>query len=833
MSLFSAFSVSASGMAAQRARAELLVENLANAETTRTPEGGPYRRKDAVFAPAASRHPSPIASFEIALCQRRRRGGRNQSWTRAIPKGAICPAIRTPTRTVTSAFPRINPAEDMVDLMGASRGYQANVAAISRGQRHDSMRSIDLVQVEHGVNYRHRPFLPIRHPAFAAIASPIDIARRGRCRRKQRFQIVLARRDRAAWSRLQQRRQSEPWNSFLSGDGEELHTVVLATQRADWHSTCSCRCATRWFRLIRKSCGCRCSIADPSDPWINSKTLRELSRCVRCQHRLAGRMLVVRPVCIGFSQWQREAGFPPAVHRPGRRKTPRRGAEAEGKRRRVPALAKTARPSWFPPAKRGRAAPATGRGGLPKSGRIGFEMFDKTNFGVTDFAEHVNYRRALEGELERSVMSLAEVEQARVHLTFPKESVFLEARQPAKASVLVRLATGRAASPQNVMARLPPDGQRGGRTGAGSGFGGGHARQSAQPAAQGRRSTMDWSLRSQSRIPRRWSRKDLLAKIRPRSNPAGRGPISRRGLGRVRFHQRRTERRDVRPGPIGDGELAEDAKTSRRSTPSRPAFREPPPICRGLRPRRRRRLRRVAAHRRDQLSVQPHGATGHAAARRIEASVGLAAAGSGRPLGRQGAATCSRYLVPPSAGKAESHPRSGGRGDRLQGRAGRPTDRRDLPFESTLHTEPPQPYRIARRLRPPRRECRFLAMAAHTEGNGRGGRRCTVVGRAGGGGSAPHAPAEAGAAASQAALPAGAAAAPACDGRVRARRRSRRRLADRPICRRAWKPRPWMPSSCPRQLQEEGRAHQVSARESEERPARAGPDLRTWLNEKA
>jgi len=49
MSLFSALSVGASGMAAQRARAELLVENLANAETTRTPEGGPYRRKDAVF----------------------------------------------------------------------------------------------------------------------------------------------------------------------------------------------------------------------------------------------------------------------------------------------------------------------------------------------------------------------------------------------------------------------------------------------------------------------------------------------------------------------------------------------------------------------------------------------------------------------------------------------------------------------------------------------------------------------------------------------------------------------------------------------------------------
>ena len=54
MSLLSALSVSASGLSAQRSRAELLVENLANAETTRTPEGGPYRRKDAIFTSAHS-----------------------------------------------------------------------------------------------------------------------------------------------------------------------------------------------------------------------------------------------------------------------------------------------------------------------------------------------------------------------------------------------------------------------------------------------------------------------------------------------------------------------------------------------------------------------------------------------------------------------------------------------------------------------------------------------------------------------------------------------------------------------------------------------------------
>src|SRR5580658_4993817 len=80
--------------------------------------------------------------------------------------------------------------------------------------------------------------------------------------------------------------------------------------------------------------------------------------------------------------------------------------------------------------------------GLPKTGWIGFELFDKSNFGATEFVEHINYQRALEGELERSVMSLAEVEDARVHLTLPKESVFIDQQEPAKASVMLKLKAG-------------------------------------------------------------------------------------------------------------------------------------------------------------------------------------------------------------------------------------------------------------------------------------------------------------------------------------------------------------------------------------------------------
>jgi flagellar M-ring protein FliF len=90
--------------------------------------------------------------------------------------------------------------------------------------------------------------------------------------------------------------------------------------------------------------------------------------------------------------------------------------------------------------------------GLPKSGRIGFELFDKANFGASDFAEQVNYHRAIEGELERSVMSLREVEQARVHVTLAKESLYTEQREPAKASIVVKLRNAGGLSPQNVAA---------------------------------------------------------------------------------------------------------------------------------------------------------------------------------------------------------------------------------------------------------------------------------------------------------------------------------------------------------------------------------------------
>jgi flagellar basal-body rod protein FlgC len=145
MSLLSALSVSASGMSAQRARTELLVENLANADTTRTPEGGPYRRKDAVFVsdPAATEFSS---LFETAA-------GPGLSGVRVAevitdsrdPEMRYLPGHPDADKDGYVAYPRMNPAEDMVDLLGASRGYQANVSAIS-AVKDMIQRSLDLLR---------------------------------------------------------------------------------------------------------------------------------------------------------------------------------------------------------------------------------------------------------------------------------------------------------------------------------------------------------------------------------------------------------------------------------------------------------------------------------------------------------------------------------------------------------------------------------------------------------------------------------------------------------------------------------------------------------------
>ena len=138
MSLFSSLSVSASGMAAQRARTDVLVENLANAETTRTPEGGPYRRKDVVFQTVEAG-----SAFASLLDHEMNPGARSlNSLQTGVEVSELVRDEREPERRYIPghpdadvegyvSFPHVNPAEEMVDLMSASRGFQANVSAMT------------------------------------------------------------------------------------------------------------------------------------------------------------------------------------------------------------------------------------------------------------------------------------------------------------------------------------------------------------------------------------------------------------------------------------------------------------------------------------------------------------------------------------------------------------------------------------------------------------------------------------------------------------------------------------------------------------------------------
>ncbi|WP_370623178.1 flagellar basal-body MS-ring/collar protein FliF [Polynucleobacter sp. UK-Mo-2m-Kol15] len=90
--------------------------------------------------------------------------------------------------------------------------------------------------------------------------------------------------------------------------------------------------------------------------------------------------------------------------------------------------------------------------GLPRAGNVGFELLENQKFGVSQFVEQVNYQRALEGELERSIQAISGVDNARVHLAIPKSTVFIREDQKPTASVLVKLAPGRSLEQRQVSA---------------------------------------------------------------------------------------------------------------------------------------------------------------------------------------------------------------------------------------------------------------------------------------------------------------------------------------------------------------------------------------------
>ncbi len=88
--------------------------------------------------------------------------------------------------------------------------------------------------------------------------------------------------------------------------------------------------------------------------------------------------------------------------------------------------------------------------GLPRGQGVGFEIFNKVDVGTTDFVQKINYQRALQGELARTIGALGEIEEARVHIVMPRESLFVEEEKKPSAGVVVKLASGKSLSPSQI-----------------------------------------------------------------------------------------------------------------------------------------------------------------------------------------------------------------------------------------------------------------------------------------------------------------------------------------------------------------------------------------------
>jgi flagellar basal-body rod protein FlgC len=135
--LFSMLHISGSAMSAERQRAEIVAANLANANTTKTPDGGPYRRKEVVFSSSGS---SP---FRLAFQRARQLLGMPTAAVRvarvvadpAPPLMRYEPGHPDANPQGYVAYPAINPIQEMVDLMGATRAYQLNASAVNASKQ--------------------------------------------------------------------------------------------------------------------------------------------------------------------------------------------------------------------------------------------------------------------------------------------------------------------------------------------------------------------------------------------------------------------------------------------------------------------------------------------------------------------------------------------------------------------------------------------------------------------------------------------------------------------------------------------------------------------------
>lgn len=129
MNLFGVMGVSASALGAERARAEVVASNLANAESTRTEEGGPYRRKQVVFEARSTSLLRPATASGVGVRVA------DVVTDPAPPVLRYEPSHPDADEKGFVAYPNINPVAEMTDLLGAVRSYQANVAAVSASKQ--------------------------------------------------------------------------------------------------------------------------------------------------------------------------------------------------------------------------------------------------------------------------------------------------------------------------------------------------------------------------------------------------------------------------------------------------------------------------------------------------------------------------------------------------------------------------------------------------------------------------------------------------------------------------------------------------------------------------
>jgi flagellar basal-body rod protein FlgC len=133
MDLFKIFSISGSGMAAQKSRMSVVAGNLANSESTRTVDGGPYRRRDVIFQAAPPPGEFADELNDIAADQERAQGvevvGVKQS--NRPPRRIFDPSHPDANGEGYVAMPDINPIEEMVDMLSAVRSYEANLSAFN------------------------------------------------------------------------------------------------------------------------------------------------------------------------------------------------------------------------------------------------------------------------------------------------------------------------------------------------------------------------------------------------------------------------------------------------------------------------------------------------------------------------------------------------------------------------------------------------------------------------------------------------------------------------------------------------------------------------------